>query len=291
VQSSQARPSCRGYDRRPHEAVETQTERVAANGSRIVPSAWFGSRDHGDERAAHLAPPGRRFPPQLWAEDGGLVRDAYNHGALRACSSRATLFATLSRLVAAVSLWVPLLRFPSCSISALWPSKPFRLCSWLLAECGMSAASSALRVGVAVSLVPDPSKCMPLSRTHNRNWRSCLLVIVAEAPRSRWGKTFDCCCAGAMCAHHSHGMSCWRALPAPCCRYCPSIGECRTCPSAGALALVQLSLLTACALARADPAHTAGPVSTRLWRKRRPFARIVAGKSFCLPSWNNRLYR
>ena len=121
-----------------------------------------------------LRRPDAIFHPQLWAEDGVVwFADAYNHGALKALLfARDGYLQLFPRLVAAVSLWVPLLRVPIvfnlCAL-AVEAVPPLFLVSGRMRNVGPLPLRCVL--ALLTYLFPIPSRCTPLSRTHNRNWR------------------------------------------------------------------------------------------------------------------------
>jgi hypothetical protein len=142
-----------------------------------------------------LRRPDAIFHAQLWGEDGVVwFADAYNHGALRALFfARDGYLQLFPRLVAAVSLWVPLVHVPlvfNVFALAVEAVPPLFLVSGRMRNLG----SLPLRCGLAMLylFVPDSFEVHAIV-TDSQSQLAVLacLVIIADVPRSRWGKTFD----------------------------------------------------------------------------------------------------
>ncbi len=160
------------------------------------PSAWFWVLAIAVTSALLvLRRPDAIFHAQLWAEDGVVwFADAYNHGALRALLfARDGYLQLFPRLVAAVSLWVPLLRVPIvfnlCAL-AVEAVPPLFLVSGRMRNVGPLPLRCVL--ALLYLFVPDSFEVHAIvTDSQSQLALLALLVIVAEAPRSQWGKTFD----------------------------------------------------------------------------------------------------
>ena len=236
---------------------------------------------------------------QFWAEDGvAWYADAYNLGAIRALlQARDGYLALLPRLVAAASQWLPLLRAPllfnliALMIEAL---PPLFLVSGRMRNIG----PLSLRCGLALLYLLVPESSEVHANITNSQWHldvlACL-VLIAPAPRSRWGRVFDVAVL-ALCA-----------LSTPTGALLLAVALVRT---AGPLLFrrwthvqpsgpetrwswIQTSVLAACALVQELALLTAGGtrLRTSLGAGVDKFARIVAGQ-IALPVFlgRNRLY-
>jgi hypothetical protein len=142
-----------------------------------------------------LRRPDAVFHAQFWAEDGVVwYADAYNHGGLRALLfARDGYLQLLPRLAAAAALRVPLLWAPlMLNLIALVIESvpPLFLVSSRMRNLG----PLGLRCGLALLylFVPDSSEVHAII-TDSQSQIAVLacLVLIAEAPRSSWGKGFD----------------------------------------------------------------------------------------------------
>ncbi len=135
------------------------------------------------------------FHAQFWAEDGVVwFADAYNHGGLRALLfARDGYLQVFPRLGAAAALWVPLLHAPlvmNLIALAIESVPPLFLLSTRMRNLG----PLGLRCGLALLylFVPDSSEVHAII-TDSQSQLAVLgcLVLIAEVPRSRWGRVFD----------------------------------------------------------------------------------------------------
>ena len=236
---------------------------------------------------------------QFWAEDGvAWYADAYNLGPLGALlQARDGYLAILPRLVAAASQWLPLLRAPllfnliALMIEAL---PPLFLVSGRMQNIG----PLGLRCGLALLylLVPDSSEVH--ANITNSQWHldvlACL-ILIAQVPRSRWGRAFDVIVL-ALCA-----------LSTPAGALLLAVALVRTAgpllfrrwthaPSTGPetrWSWIQTAVLAACALVQELTLLTAGGtrLRTSLGASADKFARILAGQ-IVMPVFlgRNRLY-
>ena len=150
-----------------------------------------------------LRRPDAVFHAQLWAEDGVVwFADAYNHGGLRALLfARDGYLQVFPRLVAAIALWVPLVRVPlvfnliALAVEALPPL-------FLVSSRMRNVGSLPLRCVLALLylFVPDSTEVHAII-TDSQSQLAVLacLVLIAEAPRSWPGRIFDVTVL-AMCA-------------------------------------------------------------------------------------------
>ena len=176
---------------------EAQTERVPVEHSRGAPiPAWFWVLAIAATIALLvLRRPDAVFHAQLWAEDGVVwFADAYNHGALRALLfARDGYLQIFPRLVAAVSMWVPLVHVPlvfNLFALAVEAVPPLFLVSSRMRNLGPLSLRCIL--ALLYLFVPDSTEVHAIV-TDSQSQLAVLacLVIIAQAPHSRWGKIFD----------------------------------------------------------------------------------------------------
>ncbi len=226
------------------------------------------------------------FHAQFWAEDGVVwYADAYNHGALRALLfARDGYLQLLPRLGAAAALWVPLLRAPlvlnviALAVESLPPL-------FLLSSRMRNLGPPGLRCGLALLylFVPDSSEVHAII-TDSQSQMAVLacLVLIAEPPRSRWGKTFDIVVLG-LCALTTPvgvlllAVALSRTVGPLLVRRWTKAGSA---PAGNRWHWIQVSVLIACALAQVlTLLNTAGArLNTTLGATAGKFARIVAGQ-------------
>ncbi len=265
---------------------DAQAGRAAAKPG-TTSSAWFWVLAIATTTALLiLRRPDAVFHAQLWAEDGVVwFADAYNHGALRALLfARDGYLQIFPRLVAAVSLWVPLVHVPLvfnlCAL-AVEALPPLFLISRRMRNLGALPVRCVLALLYLV--VPDSSEVHAIV-TDSQSQLAVLacLVIIAEPPRSRSGRIFDMLVL-ALCA-----------LTTPMGMLLLAVAVARTvlpllvhrAANAGIASpemrwrWVQVSLLAACALAQiATLLTTAGArLNTTLGATAAKFSRIVAGQ-------------
>jgi hypothetical protein len=177
--------------------IETQTERAASKPSKVLPQPvlfWI-IVVVSTSALLILRRPDAVFNAQFWAEDGYTwYAQAYNLGALRALMLPLDGYVQMfPRLVAAVALWVPLVHVPlvfnlvALTIEAL---PALFLVSSRMRNLGLLP----LRCGLALLYlsVPESSEVHAIL-TDSQSQLAVLtcLILIAEAPRSRWGKIFD----------------------------------------------------------------------------------------------------
>jgi hypothetical protein len=179
------------------EAAATQTERVAAERptESPAPALFWVTAIAVTSALLILRRPDAVFHAQLWAEDGVVwFADAYNHGALRALFfARDGYLQLFPRLVAAVSLWVPLVHVPlvfnliALTVEAV---PPLFLVSSRMRNLGPLPLRCAL--ALVYLFVPDSLEVHAIV-TDSQSQLAVLacLLIIADAPLSRWGKIFD----------------------------------------------------------------------------------------------------
>ena len=179
------------------EAAVTQTERVAAEQFRVspAPALFWVIAIAVTSALLILRRPDAVFHAQLWAEDGVVwFADAYNHGALRSLLfARDGYLQVFPRLVAAVSLWVPLGHVPlvfNLFALAVEAVPPLFLVSSRMRNVGPLPLRCVL--ALLYLFVPDSSEVHAIV-TDSQSQLAVLacLVIIAQAPHSRWGKIFD----------------------------------------------------------------------------------------------------
>jgi hypothetical protein len=281
---------------------KAQAERAQAE-SRTASSvpAWFWVLAIATTTALLiLRRPDAVFHAQLWAEDGVVwFADAYNHGALRALFfARDGYLQVFPRLVSAIAVWVPLVHVPLvfnlCAL-AVEALPPLFLVSSRMRNLGALPVRCVLALLYLV--VPDSSEVHAIV-TDSQSQLAVLacLVIIAEPPRSRWGRVFDVV-ALLLCA-----------LTTPMGMLVLAVAVARTVlpllvhrsANAGTASpemrwrWVQASLLATCALAQITTLlTTAGArLNTMLGASAAKFSRIVAGQ-IVLPVFlgSNRLDR
>ena len=267
---------------------EAQAERAATKlRSASSASAWFWVLAIAVTIALLiLRRPDAVFHAQLWAEDGVVwFADAYNHGALRALLfARDGYLQVFPRLVSALALWVPLARVPLvfalCAL-AVEALPPLFLVSSRMRNLGGLPVRCVL--ALLYLFVPDCSEVHAIV-TDSQSQLAVLacLVIIAQPPRSRWGRVFDVVVL----------MLC--ALTTPMGMLLLAVAVARTVlpllvhrPANAGIASpemrwrwVQLSLLAVCALAQITTLlTTAGArLNTTLGATAAKFSRIVAGQ-------------
>ncbi len=246
-----------------------------------------------------LRRPDAVFYPQLWAEDGVVwFADAYNHGALRALLfARDGYLQVFPRLVAALALWAPLARVPlvfSLIALAVEALPPLFLVSSRMRNIG----PLYLRCMLALLLlsVPDASE-VHANITNSQSQLAVLafLIIVSEAPASRWGKIFDVVVLLLYGLTTPTGMLLLAVVLArivlPFLIHRPA--NARPPRAETRWRWIQASLLAACALVQGLTLLTTGitRLNTTLGATPEKFVRIVAGQ-IVLPVFlgRNRLY-
>ncbi len=270
------------------ELVATRSERGASAPSRTSPASavFWAFAIAVTSTLLVLRRPDAVFHAQLWAEDGVVwFADAYNHGGLRALLfARDGYLQVFPRLVAAIGLWVPLVYVPlvfnliALAVEALPPL-------FLVSNRMRNIGPLPLRCVLALLylFVPDSSEVHAII-TDSQSQLAVLacLVLIADAPRSRWGKVFDVV-ALVLCA-----------LTTPMGMLLLAVALARTVlpllihRSAKASRLrpemrwrwVQVSLLAACALLQGLTLLTAAGarLNTILGASPSKFVRIVAGQ-------------
>ena len=269
------------------EVTELQTMRVVAKPFSTLPAAWFWIAAIAvTSSLLVLRRPDAVFHPQLWAEDGVVwFADAYNHGGLRALFfARDGYLQLFPRLVAAVSLWVPLQSVPlvfnvfALIVEAIPPL-------FLVSNRMRNVGSLPLRCGLALLylFVPDSSEVHAIV-TDSQSQLAVLacLVILAEPPLSRWGKIFDVVVLMLCALTTPMGMLLLAValartvLPLLIHR----LANATAAPSEMRWRWIQVSLLSVCALTQAlTLLTTAGArLNTTLGASVTSFCRIVAGQ-------------
>jgi hypothetical protein len=132
--------------------------------------------------------------PQFRAEDGYWFQQAYNYGAVNSLLSTYTgYFQTLSRLAAVIALSVPLSRAPLVlNLTALLVEALPAL--FLLSPRMRNLGGLALRCMLALLYLVVPKADEVHASITNAPFNLALLaflVVIAEAPASRAGRTFD----------------------------------------------------------------------------------------------------
>jgi hypothetical protein len=142
-----------------------------------------------------LRRPDAVFHAQFWAEDGVVwYSDAYNHGALKALLFvRDGYLQLFPRLVAAAAQWLPLLYAPLLfNIVALVTEALPPL--FLVSSRMRNLDPPWLRCLLALLylLVPNSSEVHAnITNSQSQLIVLACLVLIAEAPRSVWGRIFD----------------------------------------------------------------------------------------------------
>lgn len=266
----------------------------------LAPAAFWVCAVAATSALLALRRPDAVFHAQFWAEDGvAWYADAYNLGALRALvQARDGYLAMLPRLVAGAAQWLPLLCAPllfnliALMIEALPPL-------FLISSRMRNIGPLSVRYGLALLYLLVPESSEVHANITNSQWHldvlACL-ILIAQVPRSRWGRAFDVIVL-ALCA-----------LSTPTGALLLAVALART---AGPLLFrrrtknirkpepetrwhwIQTWVLAACALVQELTLLTAGAarLKSSLGASADKFARIVAGQ-IVLPVFlgRNRLY-
>ena len=288
-------------ERRPHGLATMQTGQAASEPPRslLAPATFWVCAAAVTGALLVLRRPDAVFHAQFWAEDGvAWYADSYNLGALRALlQARDGYLAIFPRLVAAAAQSVPLVRAPllfnfiALMIEAL---PPLFLVSTRMRNIG----PLNLRCGLALLylLVPDSSEVH--ANITNSQWQldvlACL-ILIAQVPRSRWGRAFDVIVL-AICALSTLTGALLLAVALARTTGPLLFRRWTHAPASGSetrWSWVQASVLAACALVQELALLSAGAtrLKSALGASADKFARIVAGQ-IVLPVFlgRNRLY-
>lgn len=156
--------------------------------------------------------------PQFWAEDGrNWYADAYNLGSIAALfTTEAGYYQTISRLVAAASLWFPL-EYAPLVFNASAILIQVGVAMFIVSErCKPILEDIKARYLMALTYLLLPNSWEVFGNLTNSQWHLALLVclmIVAAEPATRLGRGFD---LGVTALAAVSGPFCLLLLPIAC---------------------------------------------------------------------------